>query len=824
MNDNYNLESILEEIRRKKQAAAQAEKQQALEAETDEQVQPEVQEEETVQPEQDFDSQEEVIAQEETLSEQEETDDKQTELDDESIADEAESQNSDEEKAPESQSVSEEAENKAENADNTASDEKKQFISKGFNFEFDEEEEDTSAQEQPYYAEAEDSGDESEQYTIRDREDIDFDVDDAIKHMGGNESDDKDEDKTENAVSAAENIAENATLADEEVQEKAVSQNKPQPKKKEKKKEKVEKEEKPEPLLNEYRTPEDAPAILEELHQLKSSFILRLVLTIIIFAATLYLAAATVLPLPMPSAISLWKMPVMYIGANVVLTAAAVLINNSAIINGVSALIKLKPNNDSLMSFAALAAVLHGAAIAVSPSEWQNTPAVNLYFPLAVLGILFNLVGKMMFADRVSANFKIVSASYQKYTAHKVTENTSVFTDEPESEKHDITYFTESDFLNDFLKTAYDESYIEKPCRMLAPVIVIGSVLVGIIAFLVTMDIFAGVSAFAALACIGSPLTSTLVGNIPMGRAARTLYERGTCINGYEAIESFAGTDTVLLRADDIFPHGTVQMHGMKTFNNELIEDAVKDAASVVCAADCPLKHIFIPVLSKYSDGEVYDVDAYEVIDEEGIIADIRGREVVIGNRDMMNRYSVFLPSQDQEKKLRQDDREVLYVATEGRLSAVFIVSYHADIEVKDLLYSVQEKGIKVLVQSTDPFITSKRISELFDENSQSIKLMDKKSTNEFKKLDVKRESSPCLIASTTSRMMLLRAILSADRIRSAISISSILQILSVLMGAAIIAFFAITDSVIYLGCVPVMSYQIAWSVVIAVVNSLKKY
>ncbi len=641
-------------------------------------------------------------------------------------------------------------------------------------------------------------GDEKISEENNEKENFDFDVDAAIKKMNGKaDSGLQDEEKTAEPKEDKEVIEETRPETDNA---------------------------KDSEDINEYRKPDDAPAILEELHQLKSSLTLRLVLTIIIFAATLYMAASTILPLPMPNAISLLEAPIMFVGANIVLTAAAVLINNAAVGGGLISLAKFKANNDSLVAFAALAAIAHGAAMTASP-EWLNTTAVNIYFPMAVLGIMFNIVGKMMFADRISANFKIVSASYQKYAACKVNEEEcGAFVNGGSGEKHDIAYFAGTDFLSDFLKTAYDETYVEKSSRILAPVVIAASFVIGIAGFLITKDIFAGISAFAATACIAAPLTSTLIGNIPMGRAARNLCQRGTCIAGYDAITEFSETDTILLRADDIFPQGTIQMHGMKPFGSERIEDAVADAASVANAVDSPLKHIFMPVMNKYGNTSVMDVDAFEIYNGEGIVADIRGREVIMGTRSMMNRYGIFLPSEEQEKKLLRDGREIIYISSDGKLSAVFVISYHADDEIAETLLNVQESGINIVVQSNDPFISEDKIAGMFDLNSENIAFMDEKSSETFAEISSQQEKSKCLIASTASPMMLVRAILSADRVRSAISVGAMLQIISMLMGVGIVAFFALTGSIVYLGCVPVLSYQLAWSLVIAVMNAIRKY
>lgn len=591
--------------------------------------------------------------------------------------------------------------------------------------------------------------------------------------------------------------------------------------------EKTKKKQKKEPAeeeILEYNHPDEAPSILDDLHELKGSLTLRLVLTIIIFVALAYLAASTVMPLPIPGAISYGKSPIMFIGANLVLTAATILINNAAIGGGLLALFKMKSNNDSLVAFASLAAIAHGTAMLASPGS-LNTRMVNLYFPLAVLGILFNTIGKIMFVDRIIANFKIVSANYQKYAAVKVpSQDLPLFSASLTPDEQDVAYFAKAEFLTDYLQMAYSEDHVEKVSRILTPIVVGVSLLMGAGTFLLTKDIFGALSAFAAVACICAPFTSAMIGNLPMSRATRSLYRRGTCISGYSAIEEFNNIDTVMFDSQDIFPQGTVQMHGMKAFNREKIEDAIVDAASITTAIGSPMKNIFLPVLRKQQNPQLKRVSGISGEDGLGVSAIVDTQRVLVGSRELMDRYGIILPSLEQEAKLRRDNFEILYVARAGRLSAVFVISYNADDEIAETLYDLQEQGIQIMVHSMDPFITVKRISEIFDLDENGIGLLEGPAAQEYRECAKEKARTKAYLCSTTSPVSLANAILCTERVRGAISVGNILQLISMILGFGIVAFFALTGSIVRLGCIPVMAYQLIWTLIIAIANAMRRY
>jgi hypothetical protein len=61
--------------------------------------------------------------------------------------------------------------------------------------------------------------------------------------------------------------------------------------------------------------------------------------------------------------------------------------------------------------------------------------------------------------------------------------------------------------------------------------------------------------------------------------------------------ETFAEADSVLLDIDELFPNGSIVLHGIKTFAQGRIDEAILDAASVICSTRSTLSGIFINVV-----------------------------------------------------------------------------------------------------------------------------------------------------------------------------------------------------------------------------------
>ena len=111
---------------------------------------------------------------------------------------------------------------------------------------------------------------------------------------------------------------------------------------------------------------------------------------------------------------------------------------------------------------------------------------------------------------------------------------------------------------------------------------------------------------------------------------------------GYEAVDKFSDTNAIMIEADDLFPKGTVELKGIKTFGEQRIDKVLLDAASLMAQVGGPLSEVFLEVVKNHEDilPHVENV-AYE--DECGVIGWVSGRRILVGNRDLMNHYSCLL-------------------------------------------------------------------------------------------------------------------------------------------------------------------------------------
>ena len=90
--------------------------------------------------------------------------------------------------------------------------------------------------------------------------------------------------------------------------------------------------------------------------------------------------------------------------------------------------------------------------------------------------------------------------------------------------------------------------------------------------------------------------------------------------------------------------------HGIKTFGQRRIDEAILDAASVVCSCETTLADIFLQVIEGKQD-ILKPVDSVVYEDGMGLSAWVDSKRVLIGNRELMLNHGVDIPSKDYEER-----------------------------------------------------------------------------------------------------------------------------------------------------------------------------
>ncbi len=576
---------------------------------------------------------------------------------------------------------------------------------------------------------------------------------------------------------------------------------------------------------SEYNSVSDRRDVQRDIARVKLWLFIRASLTLILAVALMVITLAgkyTAIPLPAFMLPENTETVRSYFIVGTALTILIAVVNSSAVGGGLMALFKMHSNSDTLAACAILASIGQGVAIVADPQA-AAPASLNFYFAVASLAMLFNALGKLTMISRILSNFRILAgkgpmkavvAAESDEFCHEFFKDTL--------RKPVIAHPVRAGFFTDFLGLSYSDKYDVGVNRAVAPVCLAASLVVCGLTFLLTGNSLSALSAFAAILCVSATFSSTFIENVPLARLTKKLAPDGGMVSGCKAVEDFCDTKAVVLTESELFPKGHVKLQGITPFSQSRLDEAITDAASVLCEIDGALGPVFLDMIGG-NKKLLKKVDNIVFENTMGVSAWVDSRRVLIGNRRLMQNHGISLPPEAMQAMKRSPEAEPLFVSNSGEASAMFTVSYHADDDLAVELETLAHRGKMLIVHTTDANITADKLWELYGYPAELLRILPAEWHARYAEMTKPREKAVAKIVYAGDRAVtFVRAILACAAARSSILVATVVQLLQIVLGYALITFMAFMGSISGISVEMFCVYQLFWFAAIFIIQQIK--
>lgn len=581
---------------------------------------------------------------------------------------------------------------------------------------------------------------------------------------------------------------------------------------------------KDEDVIEDFENYSQKQSIFGDIHALKSSLIMRTVVTAVSSVALLVLSIVGLLKIEALSFINPANDPVLFSAVSLILVALSVSVCYQTVINGITSLFRMRSNGDTLPSILPIFCMAQLIVLMIASPEALD--GVAIFAPISSLALLFNSIGKLMMVSRIKNGFEIVSdENIEKYSCEVIEDSKLTYdlTKELDVSAPLVCVSRPANFLSDFLKNSYSEDLGDSQARTIAPIVAIGSLAVGIVSFVLNGDLFVAVSSACAAMALATPLTSTICCNLPLIRASRKAHKSGGVISGMAALDSVGEANCIYFDCADLFTKETIFLHHFETFGDFKIDDCIVDAASITKSANIPLSNVFMKIIQD-DERLLTQVDSLVYEDEMGLSAWVGSKRVLLGNRELLRTHGIEVPSREFESRFKRDGREIVYLANSGELAAFFVVSYNADPEIAKTLKRLYKSKVSILVKNCDCNITTRKLMYIFDVSDDYIEIVPRALNQQCETYCTPVMTAPATAAHTGSIFSYVSTVLAAIAGKSAVSFASTLQIGSMVLGFALVSFFAFVSGLSQINIVTALVYQLFWLVAISVFPNLRRF
>jgi P-type Cu+ transporter len=185
---------------------------------------------------------------------------------------------------------------------------------------------------------------------------------------------------------------------------------------------------------------------------------------------------------------------------------------------------------------------------------------------------------------------------------------------------------------------------------------------------------------------------------VGVGRGAQA----GVLIRNAEALERLEKVDTVVLDKTGTLTEGKPQVTHVGPVEGMGEHELLRLAAGVERGSEHPLADA-IMARAAVLDLAVPAATGFDAHNGKGVVAQVEGRRVAVGNRLLMESEDVELAAHaDEAERLRHDGATVIFAAVDGRLAGLIAIADPVKAAAAEVVKALHDDGIRVVMLTGD--------------------------------------------------------------------------------------------------------------------------
>ena len=186
-----------------------------------------------------------------------------------------------------------------------------------------------------------------------------------------------------------------------------------------------------------------------------------------------------------------------------------------------------------------------------------------------------------------------------------------------------------------------------------------------------------------------------------------------------------------------------------------------------------------------------------------------------------MSNHGIRAPSQDYERRFREEGSDLVYRATSGELTAVFVITLTPSPEADQAIQLLVENDIFLSVHTTDAFLTAERLGQLYLCEKGCFKILPARLHDKFVYYRQPVKIKPAVVVNNGSIRSMAASLAVPRRLKIMASIAGVIQLVSVILGTAIVLMLALLGATAMLSPVVLAGWTIGWMLLLLLAQKL---
>jgi len=185
---------------------------------------------------------------------------------------------------------------------------------------------------------------------------------------------------------------------------------------------------------------------------------------------------------------------------------------------------------------------------------------------------------------------------------------------------------------------------------------------------------------------------------------------KGILIKNGESLEIAHKVTTIVLDKTGTITEGKPEVTNVIT-NNISETELISFVSAVEKKSQHPIAEAIVNY-SKQKSVELYELQSFNNINGLGIIAEIDGKEIIVGNKKLLDEHSINIDLiTDEYNRLAQEGKSIVFVAIDNEFKGMLAIEDTVKTTTKEAIDIMKKEGLDIVMLTGDNKKTAKAIA-----------------------------------------------------------------------------------------------------------------
>ena len=243
------------------------------------------------------------------------------------------------------------------------------------------------------------------------------------------------------------------------------------------------------------------------------------------------------------------------------------------------------------------------------------------------------------------------------------------------------------------------------------PIVLIISVITLIIYLLLGFDVSTAISTFVTILVVACPCSLGLATPLAIVVSEGVCINNGILVKKSEILETASKINTIIFDKTGTLTYGKLKVSNVYNYSNLSDNELLQLVGNIETKSTHPIGLAFYDYISENNEQKI-TVKNFENIAGYGIIAKIENQEYILGNRKMVEKYSVSTDHLKDEQELTAKGNSVVYVIRNNEIIALIGLNDILRDNAKTTVQKLKQENIETIMITGDNKETAEKIGK----------------------------------------------------------------------------------------------------------------